>query len=227
MTRTLDDLTQDPAVLAGVDLDNAYGNQCWDLVELYAELVLGVPKEPWAITLGPEGAAKEAWTVFDDHMQKYFDKVPKGEERKGYIAVYDGHGTYTEGHIAIWLDDGFVFEQNADPDGSLPHIYKRPTTYLLGSLRYKGGDDMYPNKGDIINYSARTGWQAGTDGKPSDNTIAYWTTGTGNPHWSDGGAAVWKALMEEITMYELNKPTPDSKTVTKQDVLNYLNGNLK
>lgn len=123
-----------------VDVDGYYGAQCWDLVELYAEQVLGVPKEPWAITLGPEGAAKEAWTVFDSHLQKYFVKIPAGQQKKGDITVYGPHGIYTEGHIAIQGDNGLVFEQNADPDHSPAHISTRANTYLLGSLRRKGGD---------------------------------------------------------------------------------------
>lgn len=123
-----------------IDVDHAYGAQCWDLVELYAEQVLGVPKHPWAITLGPEEAAKEAWTVFDAHLQQYFDKVPKGQEQRGDIMVYDGHGIYTEGHIAVCLGNGQAFEQNADPDGSPAHVATRANTYLLGSLRLKGED---------------------------------------------------------------------------------------
>lgn len=111
--------------------------QCWDIVELYAQ-TLGVPKEPWSITLGPEGAAKEAWTVFDAHMQRNFIKVPAGQQIKGDINIYGAHGIYTEGHINIDLGNGTVFEQNADPDKSPAHISQRPTIYLLGSLRKKG-----------------------------------------------------------------------------------------
>lgn len=127
-----------------VDVDKAYGAQCWDLVELYAQQVLNVPKEPWAIPLGPEKSAKEAWTCYDqsEHMQKYFDKIPAGQQQKGDITVYDGHGVYTDGHIAISLGGNSVFEQNADPDGSLAHVYNnRSSTYLLGALRKKG-DNM-------------------------------------------------------------------------------------
>lgn len=127
-----------------VNVDQVYGAQCWDLVELYAEK-LGVPKAPWAITLGPQLAAKEAWIVFDAHMQKYFVKIPKGQQQRGDINVYDGHGIYTEGHINIDLANGQVFEQNADPDHSPAHISTRATTYLLGSIRLKGENDMVPD----------------------------------------------------------------------------------
>lgn len=52
----------------------------------------------------------------------------------GAIAIYDGHGTFTEGHSAIYVNNGIVFEQNADPDGSPAHEYPRANTYLLGYL---------------------------------------------------------------------------------------------
>jgi len=122
----------------GVDIDHEFGDQCWDLTEEFAEY-MGVPREPWAIPLGPNGWALEAWTDFENnpHMVKYFDRIPAGQQQPGDIVIYNGHGIYVEGHIAIYLGNGIVLEQNADPDGSLPHTYKRPDTYLLGALRIK------------------------------------------------------------------------------------------
>jgi hypothetical protein len=138
-------MTSDPSVLAGVDVDHEYGDQCWDLVELFAERG-GVPKNPWAITLdtdgsAPAGYAKNAWLYFDSNpnLVQHFVQVPIGQQQAGDIAVYNGHGTYVEGHIAIWVNTTEVFEQNADPDGAMPHVYARSNTYLLGSLRMKGG----------------------------------------------------------------------------------------
>lgn len=64
-----------------------------------------------------------------------YDKVQ--DPRPGDIAIYDGHGAYTEGHSAIYVD-GRVFEQNADPNGSPAHLYNRNNTYLLGYLRKQG-----------------------------------------------------------------------------------------
>lgn len=150
-----------------VDVDKSYGAQCWDLVELYAEQVLQTPKEPWAITLGPDGAAREAWTVFDAHMQKYFDKIPKGQQKPGDINVYGPHGVFTEGHMAIELGNGDVFEQNADPDNSPAHTAIRAETYLLGSLRRK--EEPVVNKGDVVNlYIALLGRQPDPAGLNSD-----------------------------------------------------------
>jgi hypothetical protein len=64
-----------------------------------------------------------------------YDKV--STPQPGDIAIYNGHGVYTDGHSAIYVD-GRVFEQNADPDGSPAHLYTRANTYLLGYLRKQG-----------------------------------------------------------------------------------------
>lgn len=121
-----------------IDVDGAYQAQCWDLVELYAEQVLGVPKEPWSITLGPNGVAYEAWTVFDAHMQRNFDKIPLGQQTRGDINVYGAKPGFPEGHICIDLGAGQVFQQNASQAGSPSHIETRAVSYLLGALRKKG-----------------------------------------------------------------------------------------
>lgn len=63
----------------------------------------------------------------------------------GDIAVYDAHGAFPEGHIAIYIGNGQVFEQNADPDGSPAHTFTRANTFLLGYLTQEG-DDMYNGK---------------------------------------------------------------------------------
>lgn len=120
-----------------VDVDGEFGAQCWDLVELYAEQVLGVPRAPWAITLGPNGDAHEAWTVFDAHMQEFFDKIPTGQQQPGDINVYDAKPGFPAGHICIDLGGGNVFQQNAPIEGSPAHTGARATSYLLGSLRLK------------------------------------------------------------------------------------------
>lgn len=80
-----------------------------------------------------------------------YDKVQ--DPQPGDIAIYNGHGAYPEGHSAIYYD-GRVFEQNADPDGSPAHLFKRNSPYLLGYLRKQGGSpkgEEIMNKGDVFN----------------------------------------------------------------------------
>lgn len=69
-----------------------------------------------------------------------YDKVTSNPQ-PGDIAIYNGHGIYTEGHSAIY-DSGQVFEQNADPDGSAAHLFNRANTYLLGYLRKRGVNNV-------------------------------------------------------------------------------------
>lgn len=185
----LDQMIADPTINGQpVDVDNAFGGECWDLVELFAERC-GVPKEPWAVPLGPRGHAEEAWTYFDKspHMQKYFDKVPAGQQRKGDIGVYAGRPGYEEGHILIFINsNNAVFEENADPDGSPAHVYtNRSATYLLGVLRLKKEDDMGAtpdmNGGDMVNV-----WNT-FDGHPP--------TKADTDHWLTDEKANWKTLV--------------------------------
>lgn len=72
----------------------------------------------------------------------------------GNIAVYDAHGAFPEGHIAIYIDNGQVFEQNADPDGSPAHTFTRANTYLLGYLTLGGGmtPEQQAELTDALNY---------------------------------------------------------------------------
>lgn len=59
--------------------------------------------------------------------------VHTSSPKPGDIAVYDAHGAFPDGHIAVYVG-GEVFEQNADPDGSPAHLFNRANTYLLGYL---------------------------------------------------------------------------------------------
>lgn len=97
---------------------------------------------------------------YDDSKDYWFNPVPGYDKITsnpidGDIAIYNGHGVYTEGHSAICYE-GVKFEQNADPDGSPAHLYPRPNTYLLGYLRKQGGGIVEPadyrtNDGDVRN----------------------------------------------------------------------------
>lgn len=128
-------------------------------------------------------------------------------------AIYNAHGTYTDGHMAVYFD-GRVFEQNANPDGSPAHLFDRADTYLLGYLRKDTMEKtLYPNEGDLTNTYNTTGWPGHA---PNANDIAYWTTGTGNPNWGND-AAVWKALHEESDGYAATHPVgSDAQTKITQ-----------
>lgn len=98
--------------------------ECGTLVRQYAIEVQGIT--PVSYT-----SAKDYW----------FNPVPgyvqASTPQSGDWAVYNGHGTFVDGHMAVYVGPG-VFEQNADPDGSPAHLFTRANTYLLGYLRLQG-----------------------------------------------------------------------------------------
>lgn len=103
-----------------------------------------------------------------------YDKV--SNPKPGNIAIYDGHGVYTEGHSAIYVGNGQVFEQNADPDGSPAHVYTRANTYLLGYLSKQGENmaepaDYRANEGDVVNI-----YQGMLGRKPSADEIKIYVS---------------------------------------------------
>lgn len=127
-----------------VDVDRQYGNQCWDLVALYNELVIGIPASAdYGLPTGPSGSAKEVYTNFKDPLPKYFDKLPpSASPQKGDIVVW---GFAPDGHIAIFIKGNLnnfdSFDQNW-PVGSVAHLQNHNGNNVLGFLRPKGGEDM-------------------------------------------------------------------------------------
>lgn len=139
-----------------------YTGECVQLVMLYMKQVQGV--EP---PVYPN--AKDYWRSIPGYTQE-------SSPQPGDIAVYDGHGAFPEGHIAVYVD-GEVFEQNADPDGSPAHLFKRANTYLLGYLRSNMSDkvisqetfdDFQKWKALGLVFANRPEWPAmgGTTGNP-------------------------------------------------------------
>lgn len=81
--------------------------------------------------------------------------VVSGPPQDGDIGCYNAHPGFPDGHITMHYQ-GEEFEQNADPDGSVAHLYPRATTYLLGYLR---GGTMEPpiNDGDMVAWAIMSG----------------------------------------------------------------------
>lgn len=121
-------------------------------------------------------------TAYNDAKDYWFNGIPGfvavTDPQAGDIAVYNAHGTYTEGHIAIYVGNGEVFEQNADPDGSSPHTFPRATTYLLGYLRSEG-ENMNPNAGDVINAYQLINGRPATPEEQAAYTAKSWSAPDG------------------------------------------------
>ncbi len=86
------------------DPDRAYGYQCVDLADAYAQAITGVP---WQQSLKGVGGANE----FAGFSNNYFDWIPGGIPRRGDMPVWGGDPANGNpwGHIAIVL--------NADRNG--------------------------------------------------------------------------------------------------------------
>lgn len=170
-----------------IDVDHAFGAQCWDLTALYCQEVIGTPIDPgYGLPTGPDGAARNVWEYFKDPLPQFFDKVQPPFQR-GDIVVW-GTGVGPDGHIAIFLEPtsaGFTsFDQNW-PVGSPAHQQSHNNNSILGALRPKGEGMNTPavNEGDIINM-----WRAGgLAGDPPQSYIDTWKN-------SD-----WKKFMYDLT----------------------------
>lgn len=137
----------------------------------------------------------------------------------GDLACYDAHPGYPDGHIAIYAGNGEVFEQNADPDGALPHVYLRANTYLLGYLRYNGGN-MKPDPNQV-NQLVTLCWGPGAATKDDITSLNAQPTVQAmlNALLGDNRTAVWDA-----EVYRLLNQT---STLNKNSVIGYLQENLQ
>lgn len=128
-------------------------------------------------------SAKNYWT---NPVPGY---VHTSSPKPGDIAVYDGHGVYTDGHIAVYVG-GQVFEQNADPDGSPAHLFKRAETYLLGYLTKE------ENMAEIIDVNASRVLSHGILARNGLRGRAYSLDGSAGDPWI--GAELTLQFIQDI-----------------------------
>lgn len=162
-------------------------------------------------------SAWEAW----EHTQQHADRnMPDGLDVPlfySYTATIDGI-TQNWGHINVRLADGTVWSDGtiyADVDAYLYNHFPQYVGWGESVNDFKiiqaGGNDMFPNEGDLINIHNQTGWPGH---ELNDADKAYWTAGTGNPDWPSGADAVWKALMYEVSKYVMDNPNVVTKEVS-------------
>lgn len=117
----------------GIDYDGSYGRQCVDLVQHYAEKVLGVSGAFYGLNYAYEIYTKYSKLEKINKNFKLIDAEAPGEyPKKGDVIVWSKKKNGYAGHTAVCLSgdkDGFtVFEQNHDGNGSIrEHRY----TYSL------------------------------------------------------------------------------------------------
>lgn len=130
-----------------VDVDKAYGPECWDLAEAYCEQVLGLKGNPYALVTG-DGTAYGCFNVYPPQNRVNFLKVSraygpfnalKRPPKKGDLVFWDSRlpGSESSGHVAICLVDGggsafTSFDQNWGPVAchAIGHNYDHVAGYL-------------------------------------------------------------------------------------------------
>lgn len=85
------------ALTHGVNVDFAWGNQCWDICALLW-YQYGLRLET-----GPLGYAKECWLVSRNvNARPPFIQIPDlANVKRGDVLVFTGYGTYRTGHIGF------------------------------------------------------------------------------------------------------------------------------
>ncbi len=95
------DAFKQATINSGWNVDFAYGNQCWDLCSLcyyqYGD----------TLYTGPQGRAKECWTVSKTRNEQSPFYAVEGKEniKRGDIIVLDGTSSYPTGHICFADED--------------------------------------------------------------------------------------------------------------------------
>ena len=104
-----------------IDVDGAYGAQCWDLWELYCRNVIGCSGISTQYSSHP-GYAIALWDGYASNgASTYFNQVSaSATPRKGDVAIWKfGQTYYPQSHVALVLGDAgtnlYVFSQNSSP----------------------------------------------------------------------------------------------------------------
>jgi hypothetical protein len=134
-----------------IDVDGAYGAQCWDLWSHYAQNVWGVPQSETNTT---DGYAASVYTTKYDQSQVLRDTFVR--EGADYSPVY--------GDVAFWGCDGWnhVAIVTACDGGTITCMSQNPTNAVSTTFnRYEG----------VIGYFHPRALDSGTSGGSGDVTV--------------------------------------------------------
>ena len=89
-----------------VDVDGAYGGQCWDLWSRYAQDVAGVPQSATNTVNGYAGSVYTSTWGQQPALRDRFDRLPAGTApRKGDVAFWGNAPATPYTHVAIVIAD--------------------------------------------------------------------------------------------------------------------------
>ncbi|KFI90936.1 CHAP domain protein [Bifidobacterium saguini DSM 23967] len=113
-----------------VDVDKAYGGQCWDLWSRYAQDVAGVPQSATHTSNGYAGSVYTGTWNKQPALRAKFDRLPaSATPRKGDVAFWGNAPATPHTHVAIVL---------ADQGGSLLCLTQNPGATHQGSITKNG-----------------------------------------------------------------------------------------
>ena len=129
MTMTIDQFIQTYNGRA-VDVDGAYGGQCWDLWSRYAQDVAGVPQSATNTVNGYAGSVYTSTWDQQPALRDKFDRLPAGTvPRKGDVAFWGNAPATPYTHVAIVI---------ADQGGSLLCLTQNPGATHQASITKNG-----------------------------------------------------------------------------------------
>lgn len=122
----------------GVDTDNAFGNQCVDLFNLYNREVVGGAQIGTPVT----GGARDLYEAFPASAAETYERIPAGQTAQpGDVAVWGATASNQWGHVAMVVSaepNGLkVFQQNGFNPGGAAYLDIHSYNGLLGYLRPK------------------------------------------------------------------------------------------
>lgn len=120
-----------------IDIDGAYGGQCWDLMAKFCQMV-GVPLS--VIHCGITGYVKDIWNLrYKSGILDYFNEVPVSKIQNGDWVIWDTNYSMTpKSHVAMYYN-GLSYGQTVNKG-----TYLLPLDFskAMGAFRWKGWETM-------------------------------------------------------------------------------------
>lgn len=145
MTMTIDQFIQTYNGRA-VDVDGAYGGQCWDLWSRYAQDVAGVPQSATNTVNGYNGSVYTSTWDQQPALRDKFDRLPAGTApRKGDVAFWGNAPATPYTHVAIVIADQGCSLLCLTQNPGATHQASITKNGLLGYLRPKTAAPAAPS----------------------------------------------------------------------------------
>ncbi len=151
-----------------IDMDGAYGAQCWDLFDNYTKNVVGSP----GISCTDTGYAVDLWTMFDSNGASayYVQKPATWKAQPGAVAIWGMVGPATPlSHVAIVTADKGINVECATQNPGATRISEITKLGLKGYLVPKSlkiSDDTSSDTDSVAGKLGRAAGDAVASGAP-------------------------------------------------------------